>query len=87
MDRGAWWATVRGVAQSRIPLSDFHFHISHLNIMCRLQCRLAFLFLLGLLLRVELRDCVCVCNFLRNRQSVLQSGCVVLCPYPGHVSV
>ena len=22
MDRGAWWAIVRGVAKSRIPLSD-----------------------------------------------------------------
>ena len=28
MDRGAWWATVLGVAQSRMRLSDFHFHIS-----------------------------------------------------------
>ena len=30
MDRGAWWAAVHGVAQSRIQLSDFtftfHFH-------------------------------------------------------------
>ena len=30
MDRGAWWAAVRGVAKSRIRLSDFafnfHFH-------------------------------------------------------------
>ncbi len=30
MDRGAWWATVHGVAKSRIRLSDFtftfHFH-------------------------------------------------------------
>ena len=24
MDRGAWWATVHGVAKSRIRLSDFH---------------------------------------------------------------
>ena len=23
MDGGAWWATVHGVAKSRIPLSDF----------------------------------------------------------------
>ena len=28
MDRGAWQATVHGVAKSRIPLSDFHFHLS-----------------------------------------------------------
>ena len=30
MDRGAWWAAVRGVAESRTRLSDFpftfHFH-------------------------------------------------------------
>ena len=26
MDRGAWRATVHGVAQSRTQLSDFHFH-------------------------------------------------------------
>ena len=30
MDRGAWWAAVRGVAKSRTQLSDFtftfHFH-------------------------------------------------------------
>ena len=30
LDRGAWWATVHGVAKSLIPLSDFpftfHFH-------------------------------------------------------------
>ena len=25
MDRGAWWATVHGVAKSRTPLSDFTF--------------------------------------------------------------
>ena len=28
MDRGAWQATVHGVAKSRIPLSDFRFHFS-----------------------------------------------------------
>ena len=32
MDRGAWWATVHGVAESRTRLSDFpftfHFHAS-----------------------------------------------------------
>ena len=27
MDRGAWWATVHGVAESQIRLNDFHFHI------------------------------------------------------------
>ena len=26
MDRGAWWVTVHGVAQSWTRLSDFHFH-------------------------------------------------------------
>ena len=26
MDRGAYWATVHGVAKSRTRLSDFHFH-------------------------------------------------------------
>ena len=31
MDRGAWWVTVHGVAQSQTQLSDFtftfHFHV------------------------------------------------------------
>ena len=26
MDRGPWWAIVHGVAKSRTPLSDKHFH-------------------------------------------------------------
>ena len=26
LDRGAWWATVYGVAKSQRRLSDFHFH-------------------------------------------------------------
>ena len=26
LDRGAWWATVHGVAKSRTQLRDFHFH-------------------------------------------------------------
>ena len=30
MDRGAWWAAVRGVAKSRTRLSDFTFTF-HLN--------------------------------------------------------
>ena len=25
MDRGAWWATVHGVAESWTPLCDYHF--------------------------------------------------------------
>ena len=31
MDRGAWWATVHGVAKSQTPLSGFHFHFSLSN--------------------------------------------------------
>ena len=31
MDRGAWWATVPGVAKSQTRLSDFHFHFSLSN--------------------------------------------------------
>ena len=30
MDRGAWWATLHGVAKSRTRLSDFHFHFHHI---------------------------------------------------------
>ena len=26
MDRGAWWATVQGVAESQTRLSNCHFH-------------------------------------------------------------
>ena len=26
MDRGAWWATVYGLAKCQTRLSDFHFH-------------------------------------------------------------
>ena len=29
MDRGAWQATVHGVAKSHKGLSDFHFHKAH----------------------------------------------------------
>ena len=29
MDRGAWWATVHGVAQSQTRLSDEHFQFFH----------------------------------------------------------
>ena len=29
MDRGAWWATVHGVAKSRTQLSDFTFIIAY----------------------------------------------------------
>ena len=28
MDRGAWWATVHGVAESLTQLSDYTFHFS-----------------------------------------------------------
>ena len=28
MDRGAWWATVHGVAESWTQLSDFHYYIT-----------------------------------------------------------
>ena len=28
MDRGAWQATVHGVAKSRTRLSNFHFHLN-----------------------------------------------------------
>ena len=28
MDRGAWWATVYGVAKSQTQLSGFHFHFT-----------------------------------------------------------
>ena len=35
-DRGAWWATVRGVAKSCIGLSDFHdFHFTSFRILVR----------------------------------------------------
>ena len=27
MDRGAWWATVHGVAKSQTQLSDYYFQI------------------------------------------------------------
>ena len=29
MDRGAWWATVHGVAKSRTQLSDFTHSLTH----------------------------------------------------------
>ena len=34
MDRGAWWATVHGVAQSRTRLSDSHLHFPVLRTWC-----------------------------------------------------
>ena len=36
MDRGAWWATVHGVAKGQTQLSDFHFHV-HVNINMKLD--------------------------------------------------
>ena len=32
MDKGAWRATVYGVAKSRTGLSDFHFHLSSVQL-------------------------------------------------------
>ena len=32
MDRGAWWATVHGVAKSRTLLSDFTFTFKNLEV-------------------------------------------------------
>ena len=29
MDRGAWWATVQGVAKSQTQLRDSHTHFNH----------------------------------------------------------
>ena len=31
MDRGAWQATVHGIAKSRTRMSDFHFHFSNIS--------------------------------------------------------
>ena len=31
MDRGAWWATVHGVAKNRTRLSDFTHSLAHLT--------------------------------------------------------
>ena len=31
MDRGAWWAVVRGVTKSRTRLSSRHFHFQFIN--------------------------------------------------------
>ena len=32
MDRGAWWATVHGVAKIRTQLSDFTFTFTHFTV-------------------------------------------------------
>ena len=32
MDRGAWQATIHGVAKSQTQLSDWHFHISYIHV-------------------------------------------------------
>ena len=32
IDRGAWWATVHGVAQNWTQLSDFHFHFINVRV-------------------------------------------------------
>ena len=34
MVRGAWWATVHGVTESRTRLSDYHFHFHLLRSLC-----------------------------------------------------
>ena len=39
MDRGAWWATVHGVAKSQTELSNVHFHFENLSNLChKLLC-------------------------------------------------
>ena len=37
MDRGAWWATVHGVAKSRTRLSDFTFTLTFILIICSVR--------------------------------------------------
>ena len=37
MDRGAWWATVHGVAKSQTRLSDFTFCLSFVPLLCPYQ--------------------------------------------------
>ena len=48
MDRGAWWATVYGVAKSRTRLSNKHTH-SHTHVYSRV---------------IQLCVCVCVCVYI-----------------------
>ena len=36
MDRGAWWATVHGVAKSQTQLSNFHFHFQRASLIAQL---------------------------------------------------
>ena len=41
MDRGAWWATVHGVAKSRTQLNDFPFHFKFIEgIDVRVWCKI-----------------------------------------------
>ena len=39
MDRGAWWATVHGVAKSWIRLSDQQFHFNFHSIIGTVLCK------------------------------------------------
>ena len=39
VDRGAWWATVDGVAKSRTRLSDFTITVTFLKYRCLTHCR------------------------------------------------
>ena len=49
MDRGAWWATVRGVAESRTKLSDFHIYVSCLQCLSLLALCVILNFLFAIL--------------------------------------
>ena len=48
MDRGAWWATVHGVAKSRTRLSDFthftHIYLKNIDIIFMLMSQGFFFF-------------------------------------------
>ena len=70
-DRGAWWAAVHGVTESRTQLSDYQFHFHcvcvslHVN-MCECLCEWVYL-------------CTCLCEHGCECVSVYGWICLCVC--------
>ena len=60
MDRGAWWATVHGVAKSQTQLSDFHTHTHTHTHTCTMRSREVRSIIGGGMGYLNRRDATCI---------------------------